>query len=75
MVKRALIIIFLLLLPFIMGIFLLLVGATVGGNFFVNFEAFGVKGYEATGIIGLYLGIIIGIVISINIYRKIRYDK
>lgn len=32
------------------------IGATIGGNFFVDFEAFGVRGYEATGWIGILVG-------------------
>ncbi len=75
MIKRVLIGILLLLIPFMMGILFLLIGATIGGNFFVNFEAFGVRGYEATGMVGLYVGIIIGIVVSINVLKKLNKDK
>lgn len=49
--------VFLLALGFIVG---LIFGATIGGNFFTSFECFGVRGYEATGILGSIIGGAIG---------------
>ncbi len=42
------------------GALLLLVGAIIGGNFATRFELFGLRGYEATGLIGLFVGVAAG---------------
>jgi hypothetical protein len=52
-----------------MGVFTL-----VGGNYAVDFTAFGLRGYEATGIIGLYVGLIIGTVLAALLLYK-RYFR
>jgi len=38
----------------------LVLGALIGGNFATNFELLGLRGYEATGIVGLCLGLALG---------------
>lgn len=38
----------------------LFVGALIGGNFASNLQLFGLRGYEATGILGLGVGLILG---------------
>ena len=43
----------------------LLIGAYIGGNFAETFIFNGVRGYEATGQLGFWAGIIIGLVLSI----------
>jgi hypothetical protein len=40
----------------------LIAGATIGGNYFTEFEAFGNRGYEATGILGALIGAVLGFV-------------
>jgi len=42
------------------GVFGLLLGAFIGGNWATETELFGVRGYEATGILGLVLGLAAG---------------
>ena len=38
----------------------LFVGAFVGGNFATGFQLFHLRGYEATGVLGLVLGVLLG---------------
>ena len=38
----------------------LVIGAFVGGNLATSFELFHLRGYEATGIVGLVLGMVLG---------------
>lgn len=38
----------------------LLVGALIGGNFATSFEFLKLRGYEATGVLGLLLGMLLG---------------
>ncbi|MEK7578970.1 MAG: hypothetical protein AAB460_00335 [Patescibacteria group bacterium] len=45
--------------------------ATWGGGYAEDFIAFGTRGYEATGIIGWWVGIVIGVVASIFVYKRI----
>jgi hypothetical protein len=44
-------------------------GANIGGNYFTEFQAFGRQGYEATGMIGVILGLIIGAAIATLLLR------
>lgn len=39
-----------------------LIGMLLGGNLFTTFTAFGVRGYEATGILGAIVGAVFGLV-------------
>jgi hypothetical protein len=44
-----------------LGSFLgLLLGALIGGNWATSFELLGLRGYEATGIVGLCFGLALG---------------
>jgi uncharacterized membrane protein YeaQ/YmgE (transglycosylase-associated protein family) len=52
------------------ALFFGLIGAIVGGNFFTSFEAFDVRGYEATGLLGAIVGVALGIVVDALILRK-----
>lgn len=55
----------LLLLP---GAFLgLIIGAFIGGNFFTDFVFQGVRGYEATGRIGAYVGAAVGLLAGVKL--------
>ena len=65
MAKKILVILSLLVLTFILGIVFLLLGMTIGGNFFVDFEFMGGRGYEAMGSLGFFIGLGIGLIISI----------
>ena len=42
----------------------LIVGAYIGGNFFEDFAFNGVRGYEATGQVGLIAGLAIGVTLG-----------
>lgn len=45
---------------FIIGMLGAFIGAVIGGNFATNFEFAGNRGYEATGGIGLLVGVVLG---------------
>lgn len=68
MVKRIIIVISFIIVTFILGIICLLIGMNIGGNFFTDFEFMGSRGYEATGTIGFFIGIIIGTLLSSTIF-------
>jgi chromate transport protein ChrA len=40
-------------------------GANIGGNYFVNFEFAGMRGYEATGLLGMMVGLSLGILLGV----------
>ncbi len=42
------------------GVVLLVLGAFLGGNIAPEFELAGLRGYEATGIVGLLAGMVVG---------------
>ncbi len=46
-----------LVIGFVFG---LITGMNIGGNYFVDFEFAGVRGYEAVGMIGAILGAVLG---------------
>jgi len=46
----------------IFGAFGLIIGALIGGNYAEQFVFNDVRGYEATGQIGLILGVLIGLI-------------
>jgi hypothetical protein len=54
-----------------LGVLGMLVGALIGGNFATGFQLLGVRGYEATGQVGLILGAALGVLIC---WRRIK-DK
>ena len=43
------------------GITGLVIGALIGGNYLPDFSFNGVQGYEATGQLGLIIGVLIGV--------------
>ncbi len=46
----------------------LIIGALIGGNFFTGFELFGLRGYEAMGVLGLIIGFALGIITPILLF-------
>ena len=70
MFKKVALILGLIMFTIILSIFMLLFGMFLGGNFFTNFELFGVRGYEAAGNLGFLTGLIIGITVSVIVYWK-----
>ncbi len=44
------------------GITGLVIGALIGGNYLPDFSFNGVQGYEATGQLGLIIGVLIGVI-------------
>lgn len=41
-----------------------LIGVYLGGNWWVNFRLFGVRGYEAVGLLGVFLGLFSGLALA-----------
>lgn len=70
MLKKVVLILGLIIFTIGFSIFMLLIGMFLGGNFFTNFEFFGVRGYEAVGNLGFLFGLISGIALSVFIYWK-----
>lgn len=66
--KKLLLIAMSLLLILTLGIFGLIIGANYGGNYMTTYHAFGVTGYEATGIWGFILGSGLGVIIIAAYY-------
>jgi hypothetical protein len=48
-----------------------LLGILIGGNFFESFEAFGLRGYEATGQLGVIIGAIFGSVAGFFVVKRL----
>jgi hypothetical protein len=46
-----------------------LLGVYIGGNLAVRFTFLGVRGYEAAGLLGVIVGFLGGIILSILIFR------
>ena len=42
------------------AIVLFVVGGIIGGNFATDFELAGLRGYEATGVLGIFVGVVTG---------------
>ena len=55
---------------FLCGVMGWIGGAYLGGNFAENFTFNGVRGYEATGQLGFWAGIMIGLALSIFLLFK-----
>jgi hypothetical protein len=53
----------------------LVIAATWGGNYAEDFFFAGYRGYEATGIIGEWVGGAIGVILSILSYRRLFKRK
>lgn len=64
MLKIVIRIVAIIFLGFVSGGFGMVVGALIGGNYFPHFVFNGVRGYEATGQVGLILGILISLITS-----------
>jgi hypothetical protein len=58
------------LLTLVSGIAGMLIGALYGGNYATNFVFMGVRGYEATGQLGMILGLVLGAGLSIRYLHK-----
>lgn len=49
---------------------IILIATNIGGNYFTDFELFGVRGYDATAWIGMIVGLLISGGITYLIFRK-----
>lgn len=54
------------------GVALFVVGAFLGGNVTPHFEFAGLRGYEATGVLGLMVGLVAGGALGLKLARKRR---
>ena len=70
MVKSILKIVIVIVSSLGLGVFGLIVGAYIGGNFAEAFVFNGVRGYEATGQLGFWVGIVAGLALSIFLLFK-----
>jgi hypothetical protein len=68
-VKIAFSIIIILILGFVGLVFGTVTGMNIGGNYFTDFVFMGARGYEATGIIGSFVGVTLGVLAGILISR------
>ena len=59
----------------VLGILGLVIASTWGGNYAVDFVAFDLRGYEATGVIGASIGLVVGAVLSLRFYHKLFCEK
>lgn len=55
-VVKVLIVLMLMFVGFVVG---LITGIQIGGNYFTSFEFLGTRGYEATGLIGSWVGLVL----------------
>jgi hypothetical protein len=74
-VKVVLAVFLILVLAFVGLVFGTLTGMNIGGNYFTSFEFMGARGYEATGIIGSFVGGALGSIIGIILARLILKKK
>lgn len=76
MLRKIIIMISGLLIGIILGLIVgLFIGAFIGGNYMTAFEFNGVRGYEATGQIGAFVGLVIGPILGIIIALMIDHRK
>lgn len=64
MLKTALRILAVIVIGFVSGLLGMIIGALIGGNYAEQVVFNGVRGYEATGQIGLILGTLTGLIAS-----------
>lgn len=74
-VKVVLVVFLILVLAFVGLVFGTVTGMNIGGNYFTDFVFMGARGYEATGIIGSFVGGALGSVIGIILARLILKKK
>jgi hypothetical protein len=65
---KALRIVAVILIPLLLSLLGGVLGAYLGGNYWVNFSLFGVRGYEATGLLGVLLGFLGGVLLSRRLF-------
>lgn len=63
------------LIGFILGTIGMLIGATIGGNYFTEFQLGSLRGYEATGQIGFVLGGAAGLALSYRWLTSLKAPK
>lgn len=66
-----------IILVFVFGglVFGTITGMDIGGNYFTSFEFLGARGYEATGMIGSFVGVTLGLLAGILLVRLIFKKK
>lgn len=73
--KTALLILGAIIITFVLATVFFFIGMTIGGNYFTNFEFMGNRGYEATGLIGLFIGLFLGAGLSIVVFIYYNDDE
>jgi len=63
-----------LLLVVLLGALGGVIGAYLGGNYWVNFSLFGIRGYEALGLVGFFVGLLCSVILIRMLFVK-RKDK
>ena len=53
----------------------LIIEAIIGGNYMTEFEFGCVRGYEATGRIGAFIGVAVGALLSIFLCKRLAKDS
>ncbi len=74
-IRIAFSIIIILIFGFLGLVFGTITGMNIGGNYFTSFEFMGARGYEATGIIGSFVGATLGVLAGFVLSRLILKKK
>lgn len=75
MMKEVTIFMKLIVIITVSSIVMFLIGVFLGGNFFTDFEFLGTRGYEATGNLGILLGLVLGFILSLFYYQKVSTNN
>jgi len=70
MLKIALRILLILLCALLLGVIGFFIGAHIGGNYAQDFIFLGSKGYEAVGLIGFWVGVILTLITGVLLWLK-----
>jgi hypothetical protein len=72
MTKKVLKVVIVLVLMFVGFVVGLITGIQIGGNYFTSFEFLGNRGYEATGLIGSWVGLVIFGLLGLRLIKAWR---
>lgn len=68
-ILKSLLVLLLTLVGFVSG---LIIGIQIGGNYFTSFTFLGSRGYEATGMIGSWIGLVVFGLLALRLIKPWR---